>query len=181
MNHKILVVFVALSLFCCGVSDITVKSQNNLPMWETIIFKDSINISPVFIKISLSQKARRIISETKESIIINLAISVEAEDFVDNSPYRYQALASEDGRIWLYDNSKTINLPDTVVVFENIKIPINLYNDLQTKKIYGFGQCYTGRKVFNNNLLRNTEFVDCDILKIGLGDIFTITAKLIEE
>ena len=110
---------------------------------------------------------------------MNFSISFVEDDFVANSLYRKQV--AEDGKIWFYDKSKEIELSSLSVVFDNIKIPRKLYYDLVDKEIYGFGYCITGRKKFKTNLLNPIDFVDCDILNIKSGDIFTITGKLIGE
>ena len=147
--------------------------------YSNFIEDDSIVIPPFTIQVKLSHKAYETIIESGESIFVNFSISFVEDDFVANSLYRKQV--AEDGKIWFYDKSKEIELSSLSVVFDNIKIPRKLYYDLVDKEIYGFGYCITGGKKFKTNLLNPIDFVDCDILNIKSGDIFTITGKLIGE
>lgn len=147
--------------------------------YSNFIEDDSIVIPPFTIQVKLSHKAYETIIESGESIFVNFSISFMEDDFVANSLYRKQV--AEDGKIWFYDKSKEVDISNLSVVYDGIKIPGKLYDDLIDKEIYGFGYCITGRKKFKANLLNPIDFIDCNILNIKPGDTFTIKAKLIGE
>jgi hypothetical protein len=191
MTHfrKKLIVFV--SILCSGILvSCSFAKRDNTEQTATItetlkdsiepniVSDDLITVPTFYIDVKLTEKAEEIIIASKETIVVNFSISFAEEDFIEKSLFRKQI--AEDGLIWLCSLNKEINFGETAKI-ENLKIPQKLYNDLKIKEIWGFGQCYTGRKVFNKNLLMDTDFVEIDVLKIISNEKCTITAKLIAE
>jgi hypothetical protein len=191
--RKKLIVFI--SILCSGIlvscsfakknteqTDITTEvlndTINNDVVKNNTVSEDSIIIPTFYIDVELTAKAKEIIIATKETIVVNFSISFAKEDFIEKSSFSKQI--AEDGLIWLCSLDKEINFGETAKI-DGLKIPQKLYNDLKIKEIWGFAQCYTGRKVFDKNLLMNTNFAEFDVLKVVSNEIFIINAKLIAE
>lgn len=122
------------------------------------------------IAVELSDKAKEKLEKTKETIIVDVLFTGEPKS-------RAKVELTEDGQYILASSTKEIK-PGELATFKNIKISQEMLDNLTDKDFEVAVNVYTGRRVFQNNLIS----VDGVFGKISefKGKKITLEGKLIQ-
>lgn len=131
--------------------------------------EDSLLVPPFEINITLSPKAQEKISKSNETIIVDV--------FLQGEPANpKKAHLEEDGSFFVGDAKKEIR-PGQAAVFNDLKFPKKIYDQLADKDVDLTVNVYTGRKSSPDNLITG-DMLSEKVSKV-MNKHFTLHHKLI--
>lgn len=168
-----IILLVSFGFYSCTQNNI----ENSKTTYEPIIksnsiIVDSVEIPKFEIQVQLSDSAERVLSSSNESIIVSAFFDGEPKDSVNTE------LLDEFGQIIL--GSSQIELIDSRrAIFENIKIPSNLFSLLKNDNYEVLISVVTGRKSSEYNLI-DCEFIQKPISEVK-NKVIILNGRLIGE
>lgn len=132
---------------------------------------DSVVVIPFKISIQLSDKAKRRIVDSNETIVISAFLDGVPKDSANK-------LIAEDGMFYLGETRKEISFGQ-VATIDNLKFPRKLYDQLAQSDVQLTVNVFTGRRSSKDNLITG-DFLSGQVSTIVKKE-FTLNYKLIYE